>query len=114
MKDIDERLYAQVKSEAAKSRRKVGELINEAISVWLNSRTKLDEEGELNMKIYNQLKGEIGKHPNEYVVIARGEFLGRFLTLKEAAASVKSKKTDRAIIIKGRAEGEWLGGSFQD
>jgi len=113
LKKVDRRLYSRLKAEAAARRKTVGELFNEAVSVWLASQRRTDMERERNLEVYLDIRKELVKHPGEYFVIVKGAFRGRFPTLREAFKVVRENKTTKALVLRAQASGEWLGGSLE-
>lgn len=113
LKKVDKEIYLALKSEAAKRGKTIGEMFNEAVKVWLTHYRHADPERELNMKVYDKIKGEISNRSGEYFVIAGGSFIGRFKTLREAARNMKLKGSLKGFIIRAQPGGEWLGGSLE-
>lgn len=114
LKKVDPKLYARLKADAAARGKTVGQVFNEAVRVWLESRHEVDEERERNIEAYLRIKKELTKHPKEYFVIAKGVYRGRFRTLGEAFKAMKQDNETKGLIIKYQAGGEWLGGSLED
>lgn len=113
LKNVDPKLYARLKAEAAAREKTVGEMFNEAVNVWLATQQNRDFERERNIKPYLEIKDEIEKHPDQYFVIANGAFLGRFPTLSEAFRVMKEHKATKGFVIRSQPSGEWLGGSLE-
>jgi len=113
VKNVDEKLYAQLKAEAASQRKSVGQAFNEAVKTWLASRPQGDSEREMNVQAYVRVKGRMARHPNDYFVIAKGEYLGHFPTLKEAFGVLKKTRVTKALVVHYTPQGEWLGGALE-
>jgi hypothetical protein len=113
VKKVDPKLYARLKAEAASESKSVGEVFNEAVRVWLATRGAKDEERERNVEIYQKIKQRIPQHPNDYFVIAKGTYLGRFRSLSRAFRILKENRATKALVVRYQPSGEWLGGSLE-
>ena len=113
LKNVDSKVYAQLKAEAASERKTMGAVFNEAVRAWLVMKRQKDPERERNVEVYKTLKTKIAQHPKDYFVIARGEYVGRFQTLSQAFSALKRNHVTKAIIVRSQPEGEWLGGSLE-
>jgi DNA repair protein RadC len=113
LKKVDPKLYARLKAEAAAESKSVGAAFNEAVKVWLASKGAKDEERERNVEVYLKIKKRIPQHPNDYFVIAKGTFLGRFHSLSEAFEKLKENQATKALVVHYQPSGEWLGGSLE-
>lgn len=113
VKKVDSKLYARLKAEAAAERKSVGEVFNEAVRVWLASRGARDEERERNVEVYLKIKRRFQQHPNDYFVIAKGNYLGHFRSLSQAFRVLKENHASKALVLRHQPSGEWLGGSLE-
>ena len=113
VKNVDPRLYAQLKAEAASQRKTVGEVFNEVVKSWLATRGLRDLERERNVEAYLKIKERMAQHPNDYFVIAKGDYLGHFRTLSQAFSVLKRHRVTKALVIRYQDAGEWLGGSLE-
>jgi plasmid stability protein len=113
VKNVDEKLYARLKAEAASERKSVGQVFNEAVRAWLASRRYRDLERELNVRVYLKVKGRMAQHPNDYFVIAKGEYLGHYSSLREAFGELKKARTTKGLVLHSQSPGEWLGGALE-
>ena len=113
LKNVDPKLYARLKAEAASQSKTVGQVFNEAVKVWLGARGAKDEERERNVEVYEKIKKTIPQHPNDYFVIAKGTYLGHFRSLSKAFSVLKEKRTSKALVVRYQPSGEWLGGSLE-
>ena len=113
LKKVDPKLYSRLKAEAAARGTTVAEAFNEAVKVWLVVQQRRDDERERNVEAYLKIKRELAKHPQEYFVIAKGTYLGRFPTLAEAFRVMKENKTTKGLVVRAQSSGEWLGGSLE-
>ena len=113
LKNVDPSTYAQLKAEAASQRKTVGEVFNEVVKSWLATRERKDLERERNVEAYLKIKGRMAQHPNDYFVIAKGDYLGHFRTLSQAFSVLKRHRVTKALVIRYQDAGEWLGGSLE-
>ncbi len=113
LKTVDPKLYARLKAEAASQNKSVGEVFNEAIKTWLATRGARDEERDRNVKAYLSIKGRIPQYPNDYFVIAKGDYLGHFRSLSQAFKVLKRNQATKALVVHYQPSGEWLGGSLE-
>lgn len=113
MKNVDRRLYGQLKAEAASQGTTVGQVFNDVVKAWLANKPARDEERERNVEAYLKIKGRMGRHPNDYFVIAKGDYMGHFPNLSEAFRVLKRVRVKKALVVHNEPPGEWLGGSLE-
>ena len=113
LKKVNPTLYARLKAEAASQSKSVGEVFNEAVKVWLDTKRPRDEERERNVEVYLTMKKKFSQHPNDYFVIANGTYLGHFRALSEAFRVLKATRSTKALVVHYQPSGEWLGGSLE-
>ena len=113
LKKVNPALYARLKAEAASQSKSVGEVFNEAIKVWLAAKKPRDEERERNVAVYLTMKKRFSQHPNDYFVIANGEYLGHYRSLSHAFRRLKATGSRKALVVHNQPSGEWLGGSLE-
>ena len=113
LKKVDPKLYARLKAEAASESKSVGEVFNEAVKVWLATRAARDDERERNVEVYQRIKHQMPRHPNDYFVIAKGTYIGHFRSLSQAFRILKESRTSKALVVRHQPSGEWLGGSLE-
>ena len=113
LKNVDPSTYAQLKAEAASQRKTIGEVFNEVVKSWLATKERKDLERERNVEAYLRIKERMLKHPSDYFVIAKGDYLGHFPTLSQAFRALKRNRVTKALVVRSQSQGEWLGGSFE-
>ena len=107
IKNIDEELYRMFKAAAALRGVTLGEALNEAIRLWLETSSspskyfKIKEEASRNRETYKRLeKSLLQKHYGKYVAIADGNLVGIYNTREEAVEAVKRLSVNHAIVTK--------------
>lgn len=110
IKNVDDRLYRRVKALAALRGRNVGEVLNEALAIWLSvasdaenaERWKaLAEQSRPENALYKEREAEmVADHPGMFVGIADGKVLGFYETEDEACAAAGSTGAKSGIVTK--------------
>ncbi len=114
IKKVDEQLYRKAKALASLKGKTVGEVVNEALGLWVEVTSrgtsiedwiKLEEEGKKDNEVYQRMAQKlIAEHPHEYVVIAEGRVIGAFKAARAAYLAVKKANPTHAIVT--RIEGK--------
>ncbi|QOJ79188.1 hypothetical protein IG193_01630 [Infirmifilum lucidum] len=107
IRGVDEKTYRKIKAIAALRGVKVGDIVNEALKLWLSIRPEvleafstIDEEADRNRKAYESLRSELEKYKGKYVAIAHGSLLGVYDSIKEAAEAVERANARHGIVKK--------------
>mgnify|MGYP000294711522 CR=1 FL=1 len=106
IRGIDRRLYQRVKAVAALRGIKVGDAINEAMRIWLSIKPQvlatfeeIEREAEINRRKYCEVRDNlVRKYRGMYVAIAKGDLLGVFSSLEEAARAVEETGARHGIV----------------
>lgn len=110
VKKVNRELYRKVKALASLSGRTVGEVVNEALGVWVGLSAKgvtnekwaeLEEERRLNNGVYENYEANLlSTHPGEYAVIAHGKLIGTFKRSEEAYSVARQSGARQAIVAR--------------
>ena len=110
IKNVDDRLYRRVKALAALRGRNVGEVLNEALAIWLSMASDaenaerwkaLAEQSRPGNALYKEREAEmVADHPGMFVGIADGKVLGFYETEDEACAAAGSTGAKSGIVTK--------------
>jgi len=106
IRGIDRRLYQRVKAVAALRGIKVGDAINEAMRIGLSIKPQvlatfeeIEREAEINRRKYCEVRDNlVRKYRGMYVAIAKGDLLGVFSSLEEAARAVEETGARHGIV----------------
>lgn len=122
VKNLDKKTLRELKVQAARRGLTLSQVLEEALSVWLN-RTQdgaTGTERDRNNDFYESRRVELeSEYKGKYLLIANGRLLGAYGSLDEAALAIKSltPRPVHAILTKAGEEleeqGEWLGGSLE-
>ncbi len=114
MKNLDEKLYREIKAEAAKKGLTVSEVVESALEEWLKKR-KFDEDKDflLNNFAFERNEEEIFKdHMGEWIAIEKGRIVAASKHIEELREKLGT--VNHRIIFKvERKAGEkrYIGGS---
>jgi hypothetical protein len=108
VKNVDERLHRQVKALASLRGKKMGEVFNEALRLWIllaakgasmDDWMKLEEEARSDNSVYSREESSLrAAHPGEYVALADGKLLGTYDTARKAYAEVLNAGAKHGIV----------------
>lgn len=111
------------KAEAVRRGLLLHQALEEAITLWLNSRSSfVESDFEANNRVYEAMKEELKKnHMGKFLVIAEGRLVGVFEDKTEALEALRSlgSNVGHAILTQigvdeeRRGELEWWGGSIE-
>lgn len=114
VKNVDQALYRKVKALASLRGATVGEVVNEALSLWVQMASKggsfsawvrLEEEAREDNEAYEGAESDLlADHLGEFAVVGGGKVLGTFRTLGEACALAARSGLDHAIVTRLQAE----------
>ena len=110
IKNVDERLHRQIKALASLRGKKMGEVVNEALRLWIlltakgasmDDWMKLEEEARNDNAVYSREESTLrASHPGEYVALANGRLLGTYDTAKKAYAEVLNAGARHGIVTR--------------
>jgi len=123
IKKIDPEKLRLFKAEAVRRGLLLRQALEEAITLWLNSRpAEAWTDFEVNNRVYESMKEELRRnHFGRFVVIAEGRLVGVFDEKEEAVKALRnvSNRVNQAILSQvgvdeeRRGELEWWGGSTE-
>jgi len=108
VRGVDRELYRRVKAAAALRGMRIGEVVNEALRLWLSIKpgaltilSEVEREAERNRRVLQEAFGELlERHEGKYVAVAGGRVLGVFNTVEEAAEVIEKSGARQGIIEK--------------
>jgi NAD-dependent DNA ligase len=114
VKKVDDKLYRRVKALASLRGRTVGEVVNEALTMWLSQRTnldlmdkwdELDKQASVNNREYERLRPElIAKNRGNFVVIRSGTLVGVYRRREDANREASKSDGAQSIVAQLIAE----------
>jgi plasmid stability protein len=122
VKNLDKKTLRELKVQAARRGLTLSQVLEEALSVWLNrfQDAATGTEMDRNNDFYESKRLELeSEYKGKYLLVANGGLLGAYGSLDEAAQAIKSltPRPVHAILTKAGEEleeqGEWLGGSLE-
>ncbi len=109
IKNFDDELYRLVKMYASLEGRTIASIFEEAIRMWIESRSNydevrlwvnLEEAYRENFKVFRENRSIIEKHRKGYVVICDKRLIGVFNTYDEALKKSKNECRIHGLVIK--------------
>ena len=110
VKNVNEQVYRRVKALASLKGRTVGEVVNEALDLWvqlmirgvsIEDWERLEAEASENNQAYEREEASLlARHRGEYVAVAGGKILGAFSKPKDAYVAVREAGFKHAIITR--------------
>jgi hypothetical protein len=99
-----------VKALASLKGRTVGEVVNDALNIWVQQTMKgvvnekwagLDEERRRNNEVYKRNEAQLlASNPGKYVAIAQGKVIGIFESVEEACLATRGSGAAQGIVTK--------------
>lgn len=110
VKKVNQVLYRKVKALASLRGRTVSEVVNEALSLWVQLTAKgasvsdwihLEEEGRSDNAAYESRKADLlAKHRGDFVAVGGGRILGTFSSPEDACAAVRRAGSSHGIVTR--------------
>lgn len=110
VKHVEESLYRKAKAVATIQGKPMGQVLNEALTAWLNSVTTsssaqlpnaVEAEAEQNNRCYRSQRAKLlTRHRGKYVAISGGQVLGVYRNAAQAARAVRKAGGHHGIVTR--------------